>query len=285
MSHGQFAKIYAGLWDGTLGGSWEAWTVFVYMLANCRADGTIDKTPDAITRGSCLPPEVVARGLEKLMAPDPASRSKDEGGARIVLLEPARGWGWRIVNYQKYRGGDSSEWSKTYRERNGEQIRIRDRERKRSVREASARVREASEIVREQAEAEAEAEAVLPLLLSEEGAPELLANSGSPPVKAPALEPLITNAGASWSPKPAMVEEWRRLFPAVNLEAQFARMRAWCLANERERKTAGGMNRFVHRWLAKEQDAARGSPPGQRGHRSGADLRYLKANNGGGGIG
>jgi hypothetical protein len=38
-------------------------------------------------------------------------------------------------------------------------------------------------------------------------------------------------------------------------------MRAWCIANPTNRKTARGINAFVVRWLAKSQDKApRGAP-------------------------
>jgi hypothetical protein len=47
--------------------------------------------------------EIVEMAIEKLCAPDPESRTPDEDGCRLVLIDEHRNWGWRIVNYQKYR--------------------------------------------------------------------------------------------------------------------------------------------------------------------------------------
>src|SRR5207247_2600082 len=41
--------------------------------------------------------------LAKLGSPDPLSRTPDEDGRRIVPLDEGREWGWRLVNYMRYR--------------------------------------------------------------------------------------------------------------------------------------------------------------------------------------
>jgi hypothetical protein len=46
---------------------------------------------------------MLEQGIRELMEPDPQSRSQDEEGRRLVLIDPARNWGWRVVNIQKYR--------------------------------------------------------------------------------------------------------------------------------------------------------------------------------------
>jgi len=98
-----YAKVFASLWDGTLGQNWEAWSVFVYMLANCDRDGVFDKSPEAISDRSHIPLESVEIGLRMLEQPDRRSRSSAEAGRRIVKLDEHRDWGWRIVNYDHYR--------------------------------------------------------------------------------------------------------------------------------------------------------------------------------------
>ena len=98
-----FAKVFASLWDGTLADRWETWSVFVFMLAHCDAQGVIDMTPQAISRRSCIPMDKVEAALEHLAAPDPRSRTATEDGRRIVLLDDHRDWGWQIVNYEHYR--------------------------------------------------------------------------------------------------------------------------------------------------------------------------------------
>ena len=98
-----YAKVHRSLWDGTLAECWEGWAVFVFLLAHCDAEGVVDMTPAAIVRRSGLPAEVVERGLAELLSPDAGSRTSDEGGRRIVLLDEHRDWGWLIVNRARYR--------------------------------------------------------------------------------------------------------------------------------------------------------------------------------------
>src|SRR5678816_318175 len=103
MRPGQFAKVFASLWKGTLGLNWEGWSLFVYMLATCTVDGEFDVTPQVISAGTGMPLDAVLRGIAVLEAADPHSRTPGENGARIVRLDEHREWGWRIVNFDKYR--------------------------------------------------------------------------------------------------------------------------------------------------------------------------------------
>jgi hypothetical protein len=41
--------------------------------------------------------------MKRFSQPDPYSRSSAAGGARLVLLDEHRDWGWQIVNHQSYR--------------------------------------------------------------------------------------------------------------------------------------------------------------------------------------
>jgi hypothetical protein len=61
----------------------------------------------------------------------------------------------------------------------------------------------------------------------------------------------------------AEVEEWVRLYPGVDVPGQFRKMRAWCMANPKRRKTVRGVRAFVVGWLSREQDSGRGA--GERG--------------------
>ena len=54
----------------------------------------------------------------------------------------------------------------------------------------------------------------------------------------------------------AMAAEWAQAYPAVDVNQQLREMRAWCLANPKNRKTAAGIARFVTTWLGREQDKA-----------------------------
>lgn len=61
----------------------------------------------------------------------------------------------------------------------------------------------------------------------------------------------------------AAVAEWQEAHPKVDVMQQLRQMRAWCIANPANRKTARGINAFIVRWLGKEQD--RGGPSVSRG--------------------
>lgn len=59
-------------------------------------------------------------------------------------------------------------------------------------------------------------------------------------------------------PVPAsQADEWTRLFPAVDVPQELRSMRAWLLANPKNRKTRSGVARFVSNWLTKSQNSAR----------------------------
>ena len=100
-----YAKIFSQIYDGTLctNGPWEALVTFQQMLILADQEGGVDMTIPAIARRTTIPREIIERGIEALMLPDPESRTPTEEGRRIVPLSEGRAWGWRIVNYNKYR--------------------------------------------------------------------------------------------------------------------------------------------------------------------------------------
>jgi hypothetical protein len=100
-----FAKIYASMYDGTLAtkGPWEALVTFQQFLVLCDKTGMVDMTPEAISRRTTIPLDIIARGITALEAPDHDSRRPDEDGRRIIRLSAHRNWGWQIVNYEHYR--------------------------------------------------------------------------------------------------------------------------------------------------------------------------------------
>lgn len=74
------------------------------------------------------------------------------------------------------------------------------------------------------------------------------------------VEAVILNDGTEWRPTQALFAEYVRLYPNVDVKQQFNEMRAWCLSNQKKRKTRKGVKRFVNSWLSREQD--RGSITG-----------------------
>jgi len=100
-----YGKIFSQIYDGTLAsnGPWQALVTFQQLIILADQDGVVDMTPEAISRRTSIPHEIIAEGLSALEQPDPDSRSAAEEGRRIVRLSPTRSWGWRLVNYEHYR--------------------------------------------------------------------------------------------------------------------------------------------------------------------------------------
>lgn len=98
-----FSKVFSTMWGGSLYGKFEASAVFMVLLSLCDRDGVVDMTPEAIAGLTGWPLDVIQRGIEELAAPDPRSRTPNEEGRRILLVDDHRDWGWRITNYLKYR--------------------------------------------------------------------------------------------------------------------------------------------------------------------------------------
>lgn len=98
-----FAKVFFQIFESSISEDYLVRHVFMDMLVLSDEDGVIDKTSKAIARITNVPPEIVDMAIAKLSAPDPDSRTPDEDGRRLVLIDDNRAWGWRIVNYIKYR--------------------------------------------------------------------------------------------------------------------------------------------------------------------------------------
>lgn len=111
-----YGKIFKQMYKGTLAmvGPWQALVTFQQMIVLADIDGMVDMTADAIARETTIPIDVINIGIEALERPDPESRSPDEEGRRIIRLRENCSWGWKIVNYAKYRKIQSEEQRAEY---------------------------------------------------------------------------------------------------------------------------------------------------------------------------
>ena len=98
-----YVKLFRSIYQGTLRGNSHGLLVFTNLLANADSLGSVDVHPRAIAEETGLAELIVRAALDQLEAPDPESRSPEEDGRRIIRLNDHRAWGWRIVNYGKYR--------------------------------------------------------------------------------------------------------------------------------------------------------------------------------------
>ena len=75
---------------------------------------------------------------------------------------------------------------------------------------------------------------------------------------APGCIPVITmqlNDGSEYGVYQQDVQEWEKLYPAVDVMQQLRNMRGWLDSNPKRRKTKAGIRRFVVNWLSKAQDS------------------------------
>ncbi len=98
-----YAKLFTSLYQGTLRGNSHCLLVFTNLLAHADKEGHVDIHPKAIAEEVGLTLDEVNKSLQVLESPDDESRSPEENGRRIVRLDEHRAWGWRVVNYVKYR--------------------------------------------------------------------------------------------------------------------------------------------------------------------------------------
>lgn len=100
---GGYTPAFASLYTGTLYGKWPTAPVWASLLPLVDSRGQIEMTHEAIAGMTGWPIDLLRQGIAELEKPDPGSRSGAEEGRRLVRLDPARAWGWRVVNVQKYR--------------------------------------------------------------------------------------------------------------------------------------------------------------------------------------
>jgi hypothetical protein len=146
-----FAKVFSQIFDSSIAMDHVVRHVFMDMLVLADRDGVVDMTQDAIARRTNVPLEIIMSALERLSQPDDRSRSGDEEGRRIVLIDSHRDWGWQIVNYHHYRDLKDEEARRQY---------FRDKKREQRARQHSHTLSNGvKDSPRNSTQAEAEAEA------------------------------------------------------------------------------------------------------------------------------
>ena len=98
-----YTPLFDSLTTGTLYGKWPDIGLWAVILSLPDKRGIVDVTPEYLAGVTGLPVEEVIACMDRFCKPDPRSRSGVEGGARLVLIDPSRNWGWRIVNHAMYR--------------------------------------------------------------------------------------------------------------------------------------------------------------------------------------
>lgn len=81
---------------------------------------------------------------------------------------------------------------------------------------------------------------------------------------------LPLNDGSEFAVTESLVSEFESLYPAVDVRQALRNQRGWLLSDQRRRKTARGIKKFITCWLAKDQDRG-----GNRGRDSPARIQDL----------
>ena len=77
------------------------------------------------------------------------------------------------------------------------------------------------------------------------------------PSSSSSMPPVIQiplNDGSLYDVEEHQAQEWKELFPAVDVMQELRKMKAWCDANPSRKKTRRGVKAFIVKWLSKEQD-------------------------------
>ncbi len=70
-------------------------------------------------------------------------------------------------------------------------------------------------------------------------------------------QPIITitlNDKSEYPIYQKMIDEYKELYPAVDIIQELKKMKGWCNSNPTKRKTKRGILRFINSWLARKQD-------------------------------
>lgn len=98
-----YTPVFRSVFTGSLYGLYPDTAAWLFLLALADKDGRVDVTPEYIAGVTGMPVDDLKACIARFLEPDPASRTTDNEGRRLELIDPDRGWGWRIINHAKYR--------------------------------------------------------------------------------------------------------------------------------------------------------------------------------------
>ncbi len=87
-------------------------------------------------------------------------------------------------------------------------------------------------------------------------------SSTEPSQQNQAIVTIQLNTGQEYPIYQEDIEQYKALYPSVDIEQQLRSMKAWSLSNPTKRKTIKGIKRFINSWLAREQDKPHPQPSG-----------------------
>jgi len=107
-----YTKLFSSLLDSTV---WQeslpTKVVWITMLAMKDKDGYVGASVPGLARRAGVSLEECEAALDKFLAPDTYSRTKENQGRRIVVADG----GWTVLNHFKYRNTLSAEDRREYK--------------------------------------------------------------------------------------------------------------------------------------------------------------------------
>lgn len=98
-----YGKIFEQIYNSTVCQDWKTLVVFQQCIILSDELGILDMTPEAISRRTNIPLDIILHGLKELEKPDERSRSSKADGRRLERIDSHRDWGWVVVNKVEYR--------------------------------------------------------------------------------------------------------------------------------------------------------------------------------------
>ena len=157
-----YVKLFSQIMDSSITEDYLVRWVFTDLLILADSEGYVDMTHQAIAARTRVPEDIVRRAIDLLGNKDAESRDQTEEGRRIIKIDNHRSWGWRIVNYLKYRAirtaDERREYMRSY-------MRVK-RSKQTVLNTGKQLLTRVSSVSPSEAEAEAEEESITPIVPS-----------------------------------------------------------------------------------------------------------------------
>lgn len=98
-----YTPVFRSVFTGSLCGQWPDTAAWLSLLALADKNGEVDMTPQYISSVTGMPLTDLLACIGRFLEPDPMSRTPDNEGRRLELIDSSRNWGWRIINFKAYR--------------------------------------------------------------------------------------------------------------------------------------------------------------------------------------
>jgi len=246
-----YTKLYSSITTSSI---WrenkEVKILWITMLAMADKFGDVSASLPGLAAIANLTILECQTALEKLIAPDPFSRSQEYEGRRIEAVEG----GWHILNYNKYR--ERRDPDKRREQNRQAQQRFRNKQRKPKVSQDNT---ESATVSPKSAHQDKDKE-------QDKDKRKEVASTVSPSQPPPPKISFSFESREFQNIQPSDVGLWASAFPAVDIPLAIKQAAAWLIANPTKRKS--NYSRFLTTWFSKEQERGGNKRPVNEGYAS-----------------